>query len=407
MKILYHHRTRGEEPESVHIAAIVGALRGLGHEVDILGPGSVGNPPPGGRAEPSPARKAKRSIPRPLLELIQCAYNLVSAFRMTVALLRRDYDFVYERYAVFNAAGVLASRVFSRPLILEVNTLYAQAWAKYYGLTFQRAARAVEHYVLHNARAIVTVTEALRREIVDLGVPPDRVTVSHNAVDPREFDRQRFAGSDIRARLRLPATVVGFVGTMNRWQGVRGFAEAIARVAAERDDIKFLFVGDGEGRAGLEQELRRRDLLEFAIFLGRQRHEAVPELISAMDIGILLDSNSYGSPMKVFEYWAMGAAVIAPAVAPVLEVLRDGETGLLIAAGDAAAMADCILALARDETLRARLAEAGRRRVLATHTWDQNAARILEMLAGRQNSGSAGGITSCPEMPEAGRRWHP
>jgi len=91
--------------------------------------------------------------------------------------------------------------------------------------------------------------------------------------------------------------------------------------------------------------------------------------------------------MKVFEYWAMGKAVIAPQVAPVLEVMRDGETGLLIAPGDAPAMAQRIIALAADEPLRARLAEAGRRRVLASHTWERNAAKILEALAAHPSPG--------------------
>jgi glycosyltransferase involved in cell wall biosynthesis len=100
-----------------------------------------------------------------------------------------------------------------------------------------------------------------------------------------------------------------------------------------------------------------------------------------MDVGVLLDSNAYGSPMKVFEYWSMGKAVIAPSVAPVLEILTDNDTGLLIAPGDGQAMAKQILRLATDRALRARLGEAGRKQVLAQHTWKQNAARILEAYA--------------------------
>lgn len=85
--------------------------------------------------------------------------------------------------------------------------------------------------------------------------------------------------------------------------------------------------------------------------------------------------------MKIFEYWAMGKAVIAPSVPPVVEVLRDGETGLLIRPGDADGMARHILALAEDGALRTRLGEAGRRCVLSAHTWDRNAEAILEALA--------------------------
>jgi glycosyltransferase involved in cell wall biosynthesis len=164
---------------------------------------------------------------------------------------------------------------------------------------------------------------------------------------------------------------------MNRWQGIAGFATVVEEVIKARQDVSFLFVGEGEGRAALAAELEKRGCLPWVLFAGRLPHSAVPCYVAAMDVGILLDSNAYGSPMKVFEYWAMGKAVIAPSVDPVLEILRDGETGLLIAPGDARNMAAQILRLAGDPELRHRLGDQGRREVLATHTWARNAEQIL------------------------------
>ncbi|HEY2037637.1 MAG TPA: glycosyltransferase family 4 protein [Steroidobacteraceae bacterium] len=386
MRILYHHRTQGEEPESVHIAAVVAALRRLGHEVDIVGPAPIGVAGESPRASAgagggrSLLGRLKEAAPRFLVELAQLGFNVVSVVQLARALARQRYDFIYERYALYNVAGLMAARAFGIPLVLEVNTLYAQAWRKYYGLRLARLARLTERLAVRRAHAVITVTDVQRVLLEEEGVRPERITVSPNAIDPAEFDPGRWDGG-LRQRLGLPTLVAGFVGTMNRWQGVQGFAEVIEQVAKVRPDVGFLFVGDGEGRAGLEAELERRGARASAVFVGRQPHAAVPEFLAAMDIGLLLDSNSYGSPMKVFEYWAMGKAVIAPRVAPVLEVMRDGETGLLIAPGDAPAMAQHILTLAADARLRAKLAEAGRRRVLASHTWERNAAKILEALA--------------------------
>jgi glycosyltransferase involved in cell wall biosynthesis len=81
--------------------------------------------------------------------------------------------------------------------------------------------------------------------------------------------------------------------------------------------------------------------------------------------------------MKIFEYWGMGKPVVAPAVEPVLEVLRDGETGLLIEPGNALQLADRIVELARDPALRERLGQAGRAYVRAHHTWRNNAEQIV------------------------------
>jgi glycosyltransferase involved in cell wall biosynthesis len=387
MKILYHHRTQGEEPESVHIANIVSALRASGQEVDIVGPVSVSNP----RNAPQRSRigRIKQSLPQMLVELAQLVYNFKSLWQLRETLRRGGHAFIYERYALYNVAGFAAARWFRIPLILEVNTLYAQAWAKYYGLKFPRLARAFERFVLRRADHVITVTEVQRRLLEQEGVAPGRITVAHNAIDPREFSMERFATDGLRDALGLKALVVGFVGTMNRWQGIPGFLEVIREVTAARTDICFLFIGEGEERPRLQQRLAATGLSGYVTFCGRQPHASIPRYVACIDIGVLLDSNAYGSPMKIFEYWAMSKAVIAPSVAPVLEVLNDNDTGLLIPPGDSQAMARHILRLAADPALRRRLGEAGRSQVLAQHTWNQNASLILEAFAARDARTSA------------------
>jgi glycosyltransferase involved in cell wall biosynthesis len=376
MRILYHHRTQGEEPESVHIASIVAALRKLGHTVDIVGPVKISEKRE--VAKQTSLGRIKQRLPQFALELAQMVYNLRSLSMLVKQLRRERYDFIYERYALYNVAGLMAARMFNLPIVLEVNTPYAQAWGKYYGLKLVRLARAVERYTFRRVDRIITVTEVQRGLLEQEGVFPERIAVCHNAVEPSDFDPNDPAGAQLRRELGLRPLVVGFVGTMNRWQGVKGFAEVIRLVAAERKDVSFLFVGDGEGRAGLEAELQKAGLQGEAVFVGRKPHATIPRYVAAMDIGVLLDSNAYGSPMKVFEYWAMGKAVIAPSVGPVLEILRDGETGLLIAPGDAQAMARHILALAANPAERLRLGDVGRKHVLATHTWLQNAEKIVD-----------------------------
>jgi len=373
VKVLYHHRTQGEEPESVHIANIVQALRNLGHEVLVVGPAPVSRH----AVRSTRLGRIKRRLPRFGVELAQIVYNVRALWQLLGALHRGSYQFIYERYALYNVAGLLAARLFHVPLILEVNTLYAQAWARYYGLSFPRLARATERYVVRRADRIITVTSVQRRLLEQEGVRPGRITVCHNAIDPAEFAPERYQRDDLRERLGLKSLVIGFVGTMNRWQGIAGFAAVVEEVVKARSDVSFLFVGEGEGRAALAAELAGRGYLPWVVFAGRVPHAAVPRYLAAMDVGVLLDSNAYGSPMKVFEYWAMGKAVIAPSVNPVVEILRDGETGLLIAPGDAQAMAAQILRLARDPELRHRLGDQGRREVLATHTWARNAEQIL------------------------------
>lgn len=387
MRVLYHHRTQGEEPESIHIGAIVSALRAQGHEVRIVGPVDIehGMHEPAAEVRPPKAHRLvriKEAVPRAVFELLQVAYNLVAWRRFDRAVREFKPDLIYERYALYGFAGGMVARRHGIPFILECNTPYAQAWAKYYGLHLPRLARWMERRTLCAADHLVTVTREQVKLLQGIGVDPARVTVSHNAIDPQWFDQQRQHDPALRGKLGLRGLVVGFVGTMNRWQGIPKFGQVVASVLARHPDASFLFVGDGEFRQQLEDTCRAQGHIDRVVFAGRQPHARVPSYVAAMDIAVLLDSNTYGSPMKIFEYWGMGKAVVAPAVPPVLEVMRDRETGLIIEPGNAAQLADRIVELAADPDLRERLGRAGRAYVCANHTWADNARQIIEAHAG-------------------------
>lgn len=398
MRVLYHHRTQGEEPEAIHIGSIVAALRAQGHEVLVVGPVDLerpanSSPQTAGKRQTHRLVRIKEAVPRSVFELLQIAYNLIAWCRLNRAVRQFRPALIYERYALYGFAGGMVARRHGVPFILEVNTPYAQAWAKYYGLHLPRLARRIERHTLCSADHLITVTHAQAKLLHEIGVRAGRITVSHNAIDPKWFDQQRQVDPVLRARLGLKGVVIGFVGTMNRWQGIPKFGEVISSVLARHRDASFLFVGDGEFRQALEDSCRAQGHLDRVVFVGRQPHARVPAFVAAMDIAVLLDSNTYGSPMKIFEYWGMAKAVVAPAVPPVLEVMRDGENGLLIEPGNAVQLADRIVELATDSALRERLGQAGRTYVCAHHTWADNARQIVEAhaaLAGAPPSSPAG-----------------
>jgi glycosyltransferase involved in cell wall biosynthesis len=190
VRILYHHRTQGEEPESIHITAIVDALTSLGHEVRIVGPARVQHHATQ-VSGPSLLGRIKNAAPRFVFELMQIGYNLVVDRRLVKAIQEFKPDAIYERYALFNFAGVRRAKKLGIPLVLEVNTPYAQAWAKYYGLYLKRLARWLEKRTLLAASHIITVTEVQRGMLVQEGIPSQNITVCHNAIDPDWFNPDR------------------------------------------------------------------------------------------------------------------------------------------------------------------------------------------------------------------------
>ncbi|MDH5648406.1 MAG: glycosyltransferase family 4 protein [Gammaproteobacteria bacterium] len=375
MRIVYHHRTQGEEPESIHILSIINALKSRGHDVLLVGPTKKDMSKAGSAS--GLLSRIKKHSPDWLFEFLQIVYNLVVYRRLRKAVKEYRPDFIYERYALYNFAGVLLSKLHGIPLILEVNTPYAYAWSRYYKIYLKKLAQRIEHWILKSAAHMITVTKAQKKFLVDTGQNPDKIVVCQNAIDPKEFNSGIAASSIVK---KSPGSlVVGFVGTMNRWQGIPTFKEVIPAVLKHHKQVIFLLIGDGEFRKELEDSIRSAGLMDNVVFAGRRAHREVPSLVRLFDIAVLPDSNSYGSPMKIFEYMAVGAAVVAPRVGPVEEVLRDGETGLIVEPSHAAQMVDAITKLVEDRDLRERLSRKGREYVMSNHTWAKN-AEIIETI---------------------------
>jgi glycosyltransferase involved in cell wall biosynthesis len=93
--------------------------------------------------------------------------------------------------------------------------------------------------------------------------------------------------------------------------------------------------------------------------------------------------------MKIYEYMAMGKPVVAPRLGPLADGIVDGGTGILFPRRDPAALQAALASLLGDEALRARMGANARAHVLAHHTWDRNAARVLERIAAAPEADAA------------------
>jgi glycosyltransferase involved in cell wall biosynthesis len=129
-------------------------------------------------------------------------------------------------------------------------------------------------------------------------------------------------------------------------------------------------------------ELARSKGLEDRVKIaGWVGHEELPAHVAAFDVAVMPDSNEYGSPMKIYEYMAMGVPVVAPRLGPLADGIVDGETGRLVPRRDLASFAGALVDLLSDETLRSRMGARAADHVARNHTWERNAARVLESLA--------------------------
>lgn len=185
-------------------------------------------------------------------------------------------------------------------------------------------------------RVICNSREMERYARAYYGAPESRTCVILNGVDTARFDVPRRLHEGLR---------VGTVGRIERQKNLSVFLEAARLVLAERPDASFEIVGDGSLRASVVEEAGRRGL-GAAVRLPGTRGD-IPEFFAGLD-QFWLTSDWEGTPNVVLEALAAGLPVIATRVGGTPEVVEDGVTGMLVDAGDAAAIARASLALASD-----------------------------------------------------------
>jgi len=387
MRILYIHRTRGTGVEAVHINGIVNAFKNLGHEVIVLSPngsifGDVDQPRVGNGAGSSALCRTmvrfSRTAPEFLFECAELLYNFPGYSMALTTAKRLRCDFIFERYAFFGVVGALLSAHLSLPWVLEVNYTSQNQLVRQRSRVFSSFAKSLEQRMFLRSSGLVTVSSFLRDHLIkDYGVEATRVVVLPNATDPDIFHPEVHPQSQCGTQL-IDGKIIGFVGGFYPWHGLDILLDAFCSLENEFPDLKLLLIGDGPERRRLEERAKLSGVGHRVLFAGTISHGNLPKWIASFHIGVMPDSNEYGSPMKIFEYMSMGKPVVVPDYIPLHDAVDDGVEGLIFPPGSAEALAERIRLLLGDAWTYKRMAEAARRRVVQRHNWEQNARMIVE-----------------------------
>jgi glycosyltransferase involved in cell wall biosynthesis len=383
LKVVYHHRTRGDGAEGIHIREMIEALTQLGCKVTLVCPSSsrrelgISLGMTGVTSRETTSVKGRFKLF--LIQSMELMYNAVSFFRLVCSILIKRPDFVYERYSCYHFGGVAACRLLGVPLVLEVNSTYAGRFNRR-ELAFPRICKWIEDWVLRRSRLVCVVSDPLRQCVSDRNVPSDRTLVTPNAVNPSQLIRDPQVGNSVRAELGIDvnSVVIGFVGSLRRWHGIEFLAGAIPKIIKDCPDCVFLIVGSGELESNLKLSLKNEILDGKVKFTGGIAYSRVPRMIMAMDIGLMPDSNEWGSPMKILEYMLQGKVVVAPKLEPILEIMVDGYTGVFFQRGNAEQFVEAIVRLGRNASLRSILGRNAQNFVLAERTWSANASKVID-----------------------------
>ncbi|HEY8601368.1 MAG TPA: glycosyltransferase family 4 protein [Thermomicrobiales bacterium] len=286
-------------------------------------------------------------------------------------------------FAAIAAAGAAARRRI--PFVMEVRDLWPAIFVELGVLKDRRIIAALERLELalyRRATRIVTVTEAFRRNLIERGVPEEKVATVPNGADD-DFWRPQDPPSALRAKLGLVnRCVVLYIGAHGISHGLARILDA-AETLRHRPDIQFLFVGEGAEKANLEAQARRVGLGNVR-FLDSVDKAAVREFYALADVCLvpLRDIPLFDTfiPSKMFEIMAMGRPIVASVRGEAAAILERSGAAVVTPPETSAAIAEAILRLVDRPEERRVMGERGRAFVTAHYSRRALAGNYLDIL---------------------------
>jgi glycosyltransferase involved in cell wall biosynthesis len=358
-----------------HVLGTIGGFNALGWEVT---PFIAGDRVPA-RWRSSGAQQAltRHWSRRLAADVVRLAMSRRSA-RQAWREIGPNVELVYERFGAFQALG----RRFQKarvPWILETNgLLWRESREDRRTIMLASFAKRLELRAYRQCDVLVCISAALRELLVEQAtVAREKIVVVPNGVDTRRFDPDRTEPRRLSDRF-----VIGWVGEMYAWSGLDTLLRALAEVREQGFAIDAVLVGDGSERRAYEQLAADLGVDDAVHWPGKVRWDEVPGYITGFDVCYSGQvpariGSMYLSPLKLYEYGAMGKPTIASAFDDARALIEGGPSGWLFEPGEVASLAQRLRdAYTQRDTFPARAADI-RARVEAHHSWQ---ARVRQMM---------------------------
>ncbi|MCX6148693.1 MAG: glycosyltransferase family 4 protein [Candidatus Kapabacteria bacterium] len=318
-----------------------------------------------------------------LPEVLNLPYNHKAYKKVKTIIKNEKPDFIYLQHHDFQYLSYLVKSDFDIPFFMHVDGV--QSWVKknWGKLYLNKIHYKMEKLQLQFSDHIFVPSLEIKMNLIEYGVNSNKISVDPSSVDPELFSPELY-DLDLKNELGLMNHFIcGFAGTFGHWHGVDTIAESIKYVKDKIPNVKFLLVGDGLFRAKVEEILKRDQTQEYCFITGMVPLSKVPNYLSICDILLTPcksnEDNSafFNSPIKLYEYMAMGKPIVASKIGQQAIVLKHNFTALLHKENDSEAHANAIVELYNNKDLVKKIGENARQEVEEKYDWKINAKRIV------------------------------
>ena len=301
--------------------------------------------------------------------------NVIYALRVAGMLIRerKNYHFVYFlMQGLHLALGLPVARFLRKPILVKI-----AGSGEVPRMSKSRIGRQELRWLNRWSKKVLILNEGMRPEAIEGGISPAKLQLMPNPVDVAEFspanDEQQ---CNLRRELQVPQgiPVVMYAGRLAPGKSLPVLLEAFALVLKLVPDALLVLVGDGALRAALVEQSSKLGLDAHIRFTGRVSPQEVPHWLKIATVFTLV-SPSEGFPCALEEAMSTGIASVASDIPGNRQLVENGHQSLLTPVGDVDAIADSIVRLIQDATLRERLACASREHIVQNYS----TAHVVEL----------------------------
>ena len=282
-------------------------------------------------------------------------------------------------------AGALIARLKRRPFVLEVRDLWPKSIVELGQLDegpILRALEWLERWLYRSASGIVVNTRTFRDHIVSRGVDGRPIELIYNGIDPSVFRPRPRNEALLAAHGLADRFTVGYVGTLGLAHGLMLLVDVAERLR-DRDELRFVLIGDGADREKIEAEIARRGLGNV-VMIGLQPREAMPDWIASIDLLLVLlrDLPVFETviPSKIFEFLAQERPVVLAARGEIRRMMQEADGARVIDPESEDQLVAAIEEVLHDPSEARRRAAAGRSWVEKSFVRDDLARRMAVFL---------------------------